>query len=89
MCAESVQDLMATIAKLDSNGVQVLPEPEPEPAPVHSSTDDTRGMYDLCGAADEWPAEIREVAIAYCGIMNTYVTVVIKKITHIFSPHTH
>lgn len=41
VCAESVQDLMATIAKLDSNGVQVLPEPEP--APVHSSTDDTRG----------------------------------------------
>ncbi|KAL0830219.1 hypothetical protein ABMA28_003671 [Loxostege sticticalis] len=26
VCAESVQDLMATIAKLDSNGVQVVPE---------------------------------------------------------------
>ncbi|XP_063365990.1 E3 ubiquitin-protein ligase TRIM33 [Cydia amplana] len=39
VCAESVQDLMATIAKLDSNGVQVLPEqPRAEPA-VHSSTD--------------------------------------------------
>ncbi|XP_028168858.1 transcription intermediary factor 1-alpha [Ostrinia furnacalis] len=49
VCAESVQDLMATIAKLDSNGVQVVAErPErappaasaPSPAPhVHSSTD--------------------------------------------------
>lgn len=60
MCAASVQDLMATIAKLDSNGVQVLPEREPEPGPgaagrglgaepapglVHSSTDDTRGKH--------------------------------------------
>ncbi|KAJ2941124.1 hypothetical protein O0L34_g10359 [Tuta absoluta] len=43
VCAESVQDLMATIAKLDSNGVQVVAEsaePSPSPAPsVHSSTD--------------------------------------------------
>ncbi|XP_028035606.1 E3 ubiquitin-protein ligase TRIM33 isoform X4 [Bombyx mandarina] len=38
VCAESVQDLMATIAKLDSNGVQVLPEHSPAPL-VHSSTD--------------------------------------------------
>lgn len=37
VCMESVQDLMATIAKLDSNGVQVLPEHSPR---VHSSTDD-------------------------------------------------
>lgn len=46
LCAESVQDLMATIAKLDSNGVQVVaeqpsaPSVPPSPAPhVHSSTD--------------------------------------------------
>ncbi|XP_068623057.1 E3 ubiquitin-protein ligase TRIM33-like [Battus philenor] len=43
VCAESVQDLMATIAKLDSNGVQVVAEgasPSPSPAQhVHSSTD--------------------------------------------------
>ncbi|XP_075981925.1 transcription intermediary factor 1-alpha-like [Anticarsia gemmatalis] len=44
VCAASVQDLMATIAKLDSNGVQVVAEaggePAPSPAPhVHSSTD--------------------------------------------------
>ncbi|VVD05195.1 unnamed protein product [Leptidea sinapis] len=41
VCAESVQDLMATIAKLDSNGVQVVPETpaQPSPALVHSSTD--------------------------------------------------
>ncbi|CAG5057795.1 unnamed protein product [Parnassius apollo] len=39
VCAESVQDLMATIAKLDSNGVQVVAE-SPSPAQhVHSSTD--------------------------------------------------
>ncbi|KOB72470.1 Transcription intermediary factor 1-alpha [Operophtera brumata] len=47
VCAESVQDLIATIAKLDSNGVQVLPEPEP--APVHSSTDDSRGKLGVAG----------------------------------------
>ncbi|XP_045504983.1 transcription intermediary factor 1-alpha [Colias croceus] len=41
VCAESVQDLMATIAKLDSNGVQVVAEraSPASPAPVHSSTD--------------------------------------------------
>ncbi|XP_049878554.1 E3 ubiquitin-protein ligase TRIM33 [Pectinophora gossypiella] len=51
VCAQSVQDLMATIAKLDSNGVQVVAEPPPPPPPlaaepaaspaphVHSSTD--------------------------------------------------
>ncbi|XP_052744697.1 transcription intermediary factor 1-alpha [Bicyclus anynana] len=41
VCAESVQDLMATIAKLDSNGVQVVAERAPAaPSPaVHSSTD--------------------------------------------------
>ncbi|KAM3955462.1 tripartite motif-containing protein bonus [Aphomia sociella] len=44
VCAESVQDLMATIAKLDSNGVQVVAEgaapapPPASPARVHSST---------------------------------------------------
>ncbi|XP_061380790.1 E3 ubiquitin-protein ligase TRIM33 isoform X1 [Danaus plexippus] len=44
VCAESVQDLMATIAKLDSNGVQVVAEAAGaaganSPAIVHSSTD--------------------------------------------------
>ncbi|CAF4764366.1 unnamed protein product [Pieris macdunnoughi] len=40
VCAESVQDLMATIAKLDSNGVQVVAEGAGRsPDPVHSSTD--------------------------------------------------
>lgn len=40
VCAASVQDLMATIAKLDSNGVQVVAEaPSPAP-PVCSSTDE-------------------------------------------------
>ncbi|XP_045453569.1 transcription intermediary factor 1-alpha [Melitaea cinxia] len=40
VCAESVQDLMATIAKLDSNGVQVVAEQSAaSPAAVHSSTD--------------------------------------------------
>lgn len=41
-CAESVNDLMATIAKLDSNGVQVLPEGQrgkTTSPQVHSSTD--------------------------------------------------
>lgn len=40
-CAESVSDLMATIAKLDSNGVQVLPEGRTKATSpqVHSSTD--------------------------------------------------
>ncbi|XP_041969515.1 E3 ubiquitin-protein ligase TRIM33 [Aricia agestis] len=53
VCAESVQDLMATIAKLDSNGVQVVaetapppaapaPPPPASPALVHSSTDERR-----------------------------------------------
>lgn len=46
VCAASVQDLMATIAKLDSNGVQVVAEagePAPSPAPhVHSSTDEPK-----------------------------------------------
>lgn len=40
--AESVNDLMATIAKLDSNGVQVLPEGQrgtTTSPQVHSSTD--------------------------------------------------
>lgn len=42
VCAASVQDLMATIAKLDSNGVQVVAEaPSPAPA-VHSSTDEPK-----------------------------------------------
>lgn len=40
-CEESVNDLMATIAKLDSNGVQVLPESRTKTTSpqVHSSTD--------------------------------------------------
>lgn len=40
-CAESVNDLLATIAKLDSNGVQVLPEGRGKTTSpqVHSSTD--------------------------------------------------
>lgn len=40
-CEESVNDLMATIAKLDSNGVQVLPEGRVKTTSpqVHSSTD--------------------------------------------------
>ncbi|XP_047998746.1 E3 ubiquitin-protein ligase TRIM33 [Leguminivora glycinivorella] len=51
VCAESVQDLMATIAKLDSNGVQVLPEqPRAEPA-VHSSTDTAGGTVAPTAAA--------------------------------------
>ncbi|XP_026472357.1 E3 ubiquitin-protein ligase TRIM33-like isoform X2 [Ctenocephalides felis] len=43
-CQESVNDLMATIAKLDSIGVQVMPEVENEKGcspQVHSSTDGT------------------------------------------------
>lgn len=43
MCAESMNDLMVTIAKLDSNGVQVLPEGRTKTTSplVHSSTDIT------------------------------------------------
>lgn len=43
MCAESMNDLMVTIAKLDSNGVQVLPEGRTKATSplVHSSTDIT------------------------------------------------
>ncbi|CAK1542432.1 unnamed protein product [Leptosia nina] len=37
VCAESVQDLMATIAKLDSNGVQVVPERASPAAPLIAS----------------------------------------------------
>ncbi|XP_063384377.1 E3 ubiquitin-protein ligase TRIM33 [Cydia fagiglandana] len=56
VCAESVQDLMATIAKLDSNGVQVLPEqPRAEPA-VHSSTD-------TAGAARAAPRRARRALL--------------------------
>lgn len=38
---DSINDLMATIAKLDSNGVQVLPEGRTKTTSpqVHSSTD--------------------------------------------------
>lgn len=40
VCSDSVNDLLATIAKLDSNGVQVLPEGRKVTSPqVHSSTD--------------------------------------------------
>lgn len=40
VCNDSVNDLLATIAKLDSNGVQVLPEGRKVTSPqVHSSTD--------------------------------------------------
>lgn len=41
VCTESVNDLLATIAKLDSNGVQVLPEGRNKATSpqVHSSTD--------------------------------------------------
>jgi tripartite motif-containing protein 33 len=41
VCNESVNDLLATIAKLDSNGVQVLPEGRHKATSpqVHSSTD--------------------------------------------------
>jgi tripartite motif-containing protein 33 len=40
VCNESVVDLLATIAKLDSNGVQVVPEGRKVTSPqVHSSTD--------------------------------------------------
>jgi tripartite motif-containing protein 33 len=41
VCNESVNDLLATIAKLDSNGVQVLPEGRNKATSpqVHSSTD--------------------------------------------------
>lgn len=43
LCAESMNDLMVTIAKLDSNGVQVLPEGRTKTTSplVHSSTDIT------------------------------------------------
>lgn len=43
-CEEAVNDLMATIAKLDSIGVEVMPEVENEKGSspqVHSSTDGT------------------------------------------------
>lgn len=41
VCSDSVNDLLATIAKLDSNGVQVLPEGRNKATSpqVHSSTD--------------------------------------------------
>lgn len=43
VCNESVVDLLATIAKLDSNGVQVLPEGRNKATSpqVHSSTSDS------------------------------------------------
>lgn len=43
VCSDSVNDLLATIAKLDSNGVQVLPEGRNKATSpqVHSSTNDT------------------------------------------------
>lgn len=42
VCNESVVDLLATIAKLDSNGVQVVPEGRKVTSPqVHSSTSDS------------------------------------------------
>ena len=51
-CEESVNDLMATIAKLDSNGIVVIPEPQPtaqaqsaqagDSPQVDSSTGDSR-----------------------------------------------
>lgn len=49
---DSINDLMATIAKLDSNGVQVLPEGRTKTTSpqVHSSTDlsnTQEGMFDL------------------------------------------
>lgn len=51
VCVDSVNDLMATIAKLDSNGVQVLPEGRNKATSpqVHSSTDSN----DLSGAVDK------------------------------------
>lgn len=51
VCVDSVNDLMATIAKLDSNGVQVLPEGRNKATSpqVHSSTDSN----DLTGAVDK------------------------------------
>ena len=42
VCAASVQDLMATIAKMDSNGVQVVAEAPSTAPPEHSSTDDPK-----------------------------------------------
>lgn len=54
-CEDSVNDLMATIAKLDSNGVQVLPEGhrgKTTSPQVHSSTDlNTSGMVAGAGAS--------------------------------------
>lgn len=69
LCAESVQDLMATIAKLDSNGVQVVaeqpsaPSVPPSPAPhVHSSTDaDSHGAPPVPAPA---PASAAHLAAA-------------------------
>lgn len=50
MCAESMNDLMVTIAKLDSNGVQVLPEGRTKATSplVHSSTDITTNDGECC-----------------------------------------
>uniref|UniRef100_A0A336LHI4 CSON013686 protein n=1 Tax=Culicoides sonorensis TaxID=179676 RepID=A0A336LHI4_CULSO len=47
-CEDSVNDLMATIAKLDSNGVQVLPEGRGKTTSpqVHSSTDSNTTVLD-------------------------------------------
>ncbi|KAJ8721128.1 hypothetical protein PYW08_006593 [Mythimna loreyi] len=60
VCAASVQDLMATIAKLDSNGVQVVAEPgEPAPSPaphVHSSTDEPAKPHASSDPNEDWCA---------------------------------
>jgi len=60
-CEESVNDLMATIAKLDSNGVQVLPEGRGKTTSpqVHSSTDMNSAITSVedKGAAKDDPNE--------------------------------
>ncbi|KAI5630738.1 bromodomain-containing protein [Phthorimaea operculella] len=71
VCAESVQDLMATIAKLDSNGVQVVAEnaePSPSPAPsVHSSTDAHNNVKPLTAAVTaSGPSDPNEDWCAVC-----------------------
>ncbi|XP_053616450.1 E3 ubiquitin-protein ligase TRIM33 [Plodia interpunctella] len=56
VCAESVQDLMATIAKLDSNGVQVVAEAASPAPPVHSSTDPPRRRAPQADPNEDWCA---------------------------------
>ncbi|XP_059612511.1 E3 ubiquitin-protein ligase TRIM33 isoform X2 [Phlebotomus argentipes] len=55
LCEESMKDLMTTIAKLDSNGVQVLPEGRSKATSplVHSSTDMSAAADDKNSQKDD------------------------------------